>query len=342
MNMTNIRAIFSKNKRPLSLALLACIVIYPFLVSDFLIRVVTTVFLYCILTLGNMVISGHTGMLNMGHAAFYGVGAYISAVLSVNYGVPFIVCFLLAGLGAGICGLLVSIPCLRLSTDFLSLITIAFSNVFLTIVRNWMDVTRGPMGIPAIPPATLFGFAFDTPVSSYFLIFAVALLTYLLLNNLIKTKLGRAMQATRDDEIGAQSVGVKTNRYKILAFAVGTAFAGLAGSLMVHYIGFVGPNNFTFDESLLIMQMCILGGLGSQPGAVVGAAFLTIIPEVIRPLATYRIGLGGLIMILCMLFRPQGILGSRAFAGDSGIQDRIKHRLQKMRLSRGKTAGKQA
>ena len=132
--------------------------------------------------------------------------------------------------------------------------------------------------------------------------------------------------ATRDDEIGARSVGIDVKRCKIISFTIGTALAGFAGSLMVHYIGFVGPSNFTFDESLLIMQMCIIGGLGSLPGAIFGAAFFVIMPEIIRPLAVYRLGIGGLIMTLCMLFRPQGFLGSQAFAGNGGFQEKIRAR----------------
>lgn len=323
-----------KNKLLWTGVFFAFLIIFPFASSGMLIRVLSTVMIYCILAMGNMLISGHTGMLNMGHAAFYGVGAYVSALLSVQLQLPFIVCFILAGIVSGLCGFLIAFPCLRVQTDFLSLITIAFGNVFLTIVLNWMSVTRGPMGIPSIPRAAIFGFKFNTPVRYYFLLLVFVIVIYIALKNIIDSKIGRALQATRDDEIGASSVGINIKRHKVLAFTVGTFTAGLAGSLMVHYIGFVGPNNFSFDESLLIMQMCIIGGLGSLPGAIVGASFLIIMPEIIRPLAVYRIGIGGLIMILCMLFRPQGILGSRAFASDGGIQARIKQKLIVIRSSR--------
>ena len=332
--MLHIRQWALAHKRICVGVMLTLLVLFPFTVRTGMpVRVVSTIMIYCLLTMGNMLISGHTGMLNMGHAAFYGVGAYTSALLSVNLGAPFAVCFLAAGITTGLCGFLIAFPCLRVQTDFLSLITIAFANVFVAILNNWVSVTRGPMGVPGVPTAQLLGYKFDTPLRYYFLLLTVVTIVYVLLRNLVKSKVGRAMQATRDDEIGARAAGINVKRQKVLAFTVGTFVAGLAGSLMAHYIGFVGPGNFTFDESLLVMQMCILGGLGSLPGAIVGASFMTVMPEFIRPLAQYRLGVGGLIMILCMLFRPQGILGSRAFAGDSGLQDKIKQKLLILRMS---------
>ncbi len=324
-----------KYKRFWLALMFAALLAAPFVTSNLQKRVMTTIFIYCLLSMGNMLISGHTGMLNMGHAAFWGVGAYIAAVLQINYGVPFLVCFLLAGLGTGFCGLLVSIPCLRLDTDFLSLITTAFSYIFLAVARNWMEVTRGPMGLTAIPHVKIFGYTFKSATSNYFLMLAMAVVCYILMNNLVKSKVGRAMQATRDDEIGSRSVGVKTDFYKILAFVIGTTLAGFAGALYASYIGYISPNNFVYDQSLTIMQMCIIGGLGSMPGAIIGAAFFVVMPELIRPLAVYRVGVGGIIMIAFMLFRPQGILGSRAFACESGIQERMKQwRMERKMKSR--------
>lgn len=316
------------------------LIVAPFVTTNLQKRVLTTIFIYCLLSMGNMIISGHTGMLNMGHAAFWGVGAYIAAVLQLRFDVPFLLCFVLAGLGTGLCGFLVSIPCLKLDTDFLSLITTAFSYIFLAVARSWMDVTRGPMGLTGIPQIKIFGYTFKSATSNYFLMLVVAVICYILLSHLVNSKVGRAMQATRDDEIGARSVGVKTNFYKILAFVIGTSVAGLAGALYASYIGYISPNNFVYDTSLTIMQMCIIGGLGSMPGAIVGAAFFIIMPEIIRPLAVYRVGVGGIIMIAFMLFRPQGILGSRAFACESGLQERIKQKRVEWKMKKQQSADK--
>ena len=322
--------------------MLVALVVAPFVASNLQTRVMTTIFIYCLLSMGNMLISGHTGMLNMGHAAFWGVGAYIAAVLQLRFDLPFLLCFVIAGVGTGLCGLLVSIPCLRLDTDFLSLITTAFSYIFLAVARNWMDVTRGPMGLTAIPAIEIFGFKFSTPMANYFLMLVVAIICYILMQNLVKSKIGRAMQATRDDEIGSRSVGVKTDLYKILAFVIGTILAGFAGALYASYIGYISPNNFVYDQSLTIMQMCIIGGLGSMPGAIIGAIFFVVMPEIIRPLAVYRVGVGGIIMIAFMLFRPQGILGSRAFACDSGLQERIRQKWLERKMRKQKQTANQA
>lgn len=321
-----------QHRRILCILLLAVMIAAPFITNNYVKRILSTIYIYTLLSMGNMIISGHTGMLNMGHAAFWGTGAYISAILMTAYGMPFWVGFLAAGIGTGITGLLVSIPCLRLDTDFLSLITTAFQYIFLTIVRNWMSVTRGPMGLTSIPCISLFGIQFNTPVKVYYFLMAVMVLSYIILRNIVGSKFGRAMQATRDDEIGARSVGVKTDHIKIMVFIIGTVFAGFAGALYASYISFISPSNFVYDQSLTFMQMCIIGGLGSMPGAIIGTVFFTIMPEIIRPLAVYRVGVGGLIMIAFMLFRPQGILGSRAFATTDGIQERIKRRRMERRM----------
>ncbi len=337
--MERIKKIFDTKYKKIWLALLfVCLIAAPFVTTNLQKRILTTIFVYCLLSMGNMLISGHAGMLNMGQAAFYGVGAYVAAVLQLNYGMSFFLCFILAGIGAGLCGFLCSIPCLRLETDFLSLITTAFSYIFLAVARNWMSVTRGPMGLTAIPPIKLFGYTFKSATSNYFLMLVVTVLFYILMNNIVNSKVGRAIQATRDDSIGARSVGVKTDMYKILAFVIGTTLAGFAGALYASYIGYISPNNFVYDTSLTIMQMCIIGGLGSMPGSIIGAVFFVVMPEIIRPLAVYRVGVGGIIMIAFMLFRPQGILGSRAFACDTGIQEKIKQKRIERKMKKQQAA----
>ena len=168
--MERIKKLFDTKYKKIWLALLfVCLIAAPFVTTNLQKRILTTIFVYCLLSMGNMLISGHAGMLNMGQAAFYGVGAYVAAVLQLNYGMSFFLCFILAGIGAGLCGFLCSIPCLRLETDFLSLITTAFSYIFLAVARNWMSVTRGPMGLTAIPPIKLFGYTFKSATSNYFL-----------------------------------------------------------------------------------------------------------------------------------------------------------------------------
>jgi len=312
----------------------AVLLLFPQIVTNGLvIRVLVTSMIYSLGSMGNMVIVGQCGLLTCGHGAFYGLGAYVSAILATSLGLPFWACMLFTILGSALFGFLISIPCLRVQVDFLSLITIAFAQVFSAVIVNWTSVTGGPRGIIQIPPAELFGYQFTSQTSYYYLALVVVVLVYIALNNIMKSPVGRAMQAVRDDDLGARAMGININKYKIIAFVLGSIAAGIGGSLMAHYLRYIGPTSFTLDISLLFMQMIILGGLGSMPGAIVGAAFFTIMPEIIRPLAVYRMGLGGLIMLVVVLVRPQGLLGSQAFAGSGGIlttiMERLRHRKSK-------------
>ena len=307
-----------------SVVLLACM---PAMIHEpFVIRLLTTTFIYSVVCFGNMLICGYTGMMCLGFAAFYGIGAYVTALLAKNMGMPFFVCLILSGVCTAVIGFLICLPCLRLTVDFVGLITTAFLNIFLAIVRNWNAVTNGANGISAIPRPVIFGVKFSSSLQFYYLTLVVMLISFILLNNIINSKIGRNLQGIRDNELGAISVGVNAKRLKLFAFTTGTFFAGMAGCLYAFYITAINPNNFVFNISTQIMQMCILGGLGSLPGAVIGAAFFTMVPELYRGLALYRIGIGGIIMVLCMLFRPQGLLGSRAFAGDKGLADKLRQR----------------
>ena len=286
-------------------------------------RVMCLIFINSLLSMGLMVITGYTGMLNMGHAAFYGVGAYVAAILALTYNQPFWVCFIAAAVAAGLAGFIIAFPCLRVATDFLSLITIAFAEVFSTIALNWMEVTRGPMGLPGIPTISIAGFEINNSYRFYYLFLIIGVLVFFALTNILNSRVGRALKAIRDDEICAQAQGINIRYYKVLAFVLGTIPAGMAGALIAFFIQFIGPAMFRFETSLVIMNMVILGGLGSLPGALLGAVFFIGFTELIRPLAVYRVGVGGITMILLMLFRPQGIMGSAAFAGMGGLQGKI-------------------
>ena len=337
MKLKSQNPFFQENKTLLICAIAFIFLLFAplFITNAFVIRLMTTTFIYSIVCFGNMLICGYTGMLCLGFAAFYGIGSYVTALMAKNAGMPFFVCILMSGAFTAVVGFVICMPCLRLTVDFVGLITTAFLNIFLAIVRNWNSVTNGANGISAIPRPVIFGKKFSSGMDFYYLTLIIMVISFIILSNIIKSKIGRNLQGIRDNELGAISVGVKAKNLKLFAFTVGTFFAGMAGSLYAYYITAIYPNNFVFNISTQIMQMCILGGLGSLPGAVIGAAFFTMVPELYRDLAVYRIGIGGLIMVLCMLFRPQGLLGSRAFAGDKGIADRLKrlHIMRRKQLS---------
>ncbi len=316
----NVSTFFSKRKKMITALSVILLLLLPILFqkSGLVLRVFNYIMIYSLIAIGLMIITGYTGMINMGQAAFYGIGGYIAAILATTYNQPWWVCFLAAMLGSGIMGFLLSLPCLKVASDFLSLMTIAFGEIFQTVILNWVSVTRGPMGIPRIPSIEFFGYRLKSSIEYYYLILIILVITYLFAQNIMNSRYGRIFCAIRDDELGAQAQGININRYKVIAFVLGTIPAGMAGALMVHYINFAGHAMFTNDVSLLLMNMIILGGLGSLKGAVFGAAFFVGITELIRPLYIYRVGFGGAIMILVMLFKPQGVFGSIAFAGQGG------------------------
>lgn len=330
--LSDTKAFAGKNRKILICLLLVALFALPYAgLSDFILRIIVTSLIYSIASMGNMVIVGYCGLLTCGHGAFYGLGAYVSAILAVKFGLPFPVCFLCAILGSMIFGFLIALPCLRVDVDFLSLITIAFAQIFNAVVKNWTPVTGGARGVVGIPAPELFGIAINTQRRFYILIMLITVIVYVLLKNLMNSSVGRAMMAVRDDEIGAKAMGIDINKYKIIAFVIGSTVAGIGGSLIAHYLRYIGPTSFTLDLSLLFMQMIILGGLGSLEGAVVGAFFFTIMPEIFRPLAVFRMGIGGLIMLLVILVRPQGLLGSKAFAGKGGVLTELINKRKKAR-----------
>ena len=275
--------------------------------------------IYAMLALGQNVITGWAGMLTLGQAAFLGLGAYTSALLVIRLDVPWVIAFLASGVIAAVVGALLAIPCLRVKSDFLSLVTIAFNQIFFVVANNWMDVTRGPMGLPRVPPMNLFGWDLRSQSSQFWMVLIVAAVCFFGISRLTSGPIGRAWSMIRDDETAARAVGVQVTAYKVLAFTVGCFISGLAGSLYAHYLRFVSPDMFKLEESLIMMQMAILGGLASVPGSALGALLMIMIPEALRSsqpwLVTLRPGVAGAILVVLMIWRPNGLLGA---AGPGG------------------------
>jgi branched-chain amino acid transport system permease protein len=301
-------------KRGAWAAFVMALITLPFWVPDaYVFRVVTLVALYTIPALAQNLITGFTGILTVGQSANLAVGAYTSVLLVMRFNVPWPIAFLAAGLLSAGFGLLLGIPCLRLGGDYLTLMTIGFAEITRIVILNWMEVTRGPMGIPGVPPPAVGGFVFNTSTRYYYLVLCAAAIAYLVAYRLVHSYVGRALMAVRDDEVAAGTAGVDLPRYKLLAFVVSTLYVGFAGSLLAHFLRFVGPGNFTMDESLLHMQMALLGGFGSLPGSILGAAIMIALPEMLRILQEYRLLFNGVVLIILMAWRPQGILGVGAW-----------------------------
>ncbi len=283
---------------------------------EYLLHILVITGIYVILTLSLNLVVGYTGLAALGHAAFSCVGAYASSLLALNYGLsPWIGLFVGACVAA-ILGVLVGIPSLRLKGDYLAIATFGFGVIVYSVVKNWVSVTRGPMGLPGIPGFSIFGMQISEVWAYLILVAVFVFLTYFVIRRVVKSPFGRILRGIREDEVAALAMGKDVNKHKIIVFVIGAFFAGIAGSLYAHYITFIDPSSFTVMESIAILLMVVFGGMGSLPGSFVGAAILVIFPELLRFLgmpssvaAPLRQMIYGLLLIVLMLKRPQGILG---------------------------------
>jgi branched-chain amino acid transport system permease protein len=272
-------------------------------------HVATLCGLYIVLTLSLNLITGFCGQFSLGHAGFYGVGAYTAALLAVHHASPFLLNLAAAAVVAGLLGFLIGLPTLRLGGIYLAMATLGFGEIIYLVLLNWLALTRGPLGIPAIPGPALPGVDLGTPQRQYYVALALAILTAAVVSRLVNSRFGEAIQAIREDEIAAEAMGVPTTRLKVLAFTVSAAIAGVAGAFFAHYTSFISPASFTLVESILVLSLLVFGGMGSIEGSIAGAVLLTLAPEVFRFLAEYRMVIYGILLLGLIVFRPQGLLG---------------------------------
>lgn len=244
-------------------------------------------------------INGFTGLFSIGHAGFFGIGAYLSAYLTVYNQIPFALALLLGGAFAAFIGICIGLPALRLRGDYLAIATLGFSEIIRVVILN-IPTIGGARGFSGISRKTTFGIAYVLMIA-----------TIVIIKNFIESTHGRACIAIREDEIASESLGINSTYYKVTAFAVGAFFAGLAGGLFSHYMQYINPASIGFMKSVDILIMVVLGGLGSITGSVFAAIFLTLLPELLRSLAEYRMVVYPIILILTMLFRPSGLLGGK-------------------------------
>ena len=254
-----------------------------------------------ILAVSLNLINGFTGQFSLGHGGFMAVGAYFSAYLTINFQTPFSIALGLAGLLAGMVGLAVGLPALRLKGDYLAIATLGFGEIIRVTILN-IPALGGARGLAGIPPYTSFGIAY-----------LLAILTVVVIKNFVNSDHGRACLAIREDEIAAESLGIHSTYFKTLAFALGAGFAGVAGGLFSHYLQYMAPTpgQIGFMKSIDILIMVVLGGLGSITGSIVAALTLTILPELLRGFAEYRMIIYSVLLIVVMIYRPEGLLAGK-------------------------------
>lgn len=283
---------------------------------EYLLHILVIAGIYMILTLSLNLIIGYTGLPALGHGAFSLVGAYVSTLLALRLDVSPWLGLPIGAVAAAIVGLVIALPAIRLKGDYLALATLGFAVIVYSIAKNWVAVTRGPMGLPGIPGFSFFGYQLTEIWAYLLLVTALVWFTAFILRRIVDSPFGRILRGVREDEVATAALGKDVNRHKIMVFMVGAFFAGIAGSLYAHYITFIDPSSFTIMESITILLMVVFGGMGSLRGSFVGAAVLVILPELLRFLgmpsaieAPLRQMIYGLLLVLLMLKRPQGILG---------------------------------
>lgn len=298
--------------------ILAFALAYPQFTGRYAQDVAVNVLVYVCLGLGLNVVVGLAGLLDLGYIAFYGVGAYTYALLSVHYAIPFWLCLPIAALLASIAGCIIGYPTLRMRGDYLAIVTLGFGEIIRIILNNWMSLTNGPNGILGIGAPSLYVPSFDGDFGFevlslrklqylYYVVLFLAVFTIIAVHRLNFSRIGRAWEAIREDETAAELMGVNTFKLKLLAYAMGAVFGGLAGAFFAARMRFVSPESFTFIESAMVLAMVVLGGLGSIPGVVLGALALVALPEVFRGFELYRMLAFGGAMTLMMLIRPAGL-----------------------------------
>lgn len=238
-----------------------------FVKNAYVLRVCVYVTIYSILACSLNLISGVAGQVSMGHAAFYGIGAYASALVTMRLGVPWPIGVLAAGLLAAAIGFLLAVPALRLQGGYLVICTVGFNELVRLVLLNWVSLTRGPMGITNIPRPVLFGVTIKSGSQYLYLSLTMFLIVYLLLNHILRSKFGRNLRAIKEDETAAEALGINVHKEKVQAFSLAAGLAGVAGSMLAHYMVYISPSLFVGDFSTTILSMVVLGGMGSMPGS---------------------------------------------------------------------------
>jgi len=295
-----------------SLAAIAIfVVIFPFVFSMYQTNIMTTALIYVVVGLGLNIVVGLAGLLDLGYVAFYLVGAYTYALLNLHFGLGFWTVLPIGALFAGIFGVILGFPVLRLRGDYLAIVTLGFGEIIRLVMENWNAFSKGPSGIANIPRPGLFGLELSLHqniIYVYFLMVAMAIFTIFVVRRLQDSRLGRAWMVLREDEGACQAMGIDKWKTKLSAFGLGATWAGMGGVMFAAKTTFINPASFTIWESIIILCVVVLGGMGSILGVICGAMILILLPEYLRAFSEYRMLLFGAILVIMMVFKPEGII----------------------------------
>lgn len=285
--------------------------IYPFVFPMYHTSIMISALVYVMLGLGLNIVVGLAGLLDLGYVAFYAVGAYAYALLNLHFGVSFWLALPIAAILGFLFGTLLGYPVLRLRGDYLAIVTLGFGEIIRIIMENWDDFSNGPRGIANIPGPSFFGHVFeqhDSVIYLYFIVIALVLMTIFFVNRLENSRIGRAWIALRDDEIACQAMGIDKVKTKLAAFALGATWASIGGVVFAAKTSYINPMSFTIWESITILCVVVIGGMGSAIGVIAGALVLILLPEYLRAVAEYRMLVFGALQVIVMVFKPEGLI----------------------------------
>ncbi len=281
---------------------------------EYILHLLILIAFYTILAQSLNLVSDYTGLMSLAHAGFYGIGAYTTALLSLNYGLPFWVNIPIAMALCGVMALIISLISLRTVDDYFIICTLGIQVIIFSLMNNLMDVTRGPLGIPGIPAITLFGFELSSKISFLVLSVIFMVLVWYILHNASRSGFGKSLIAISEDEIYTQSIGKNVYKLKIISFTMSAVLAAIPGALYAHYISYIDPTSFTINESIFILSIVIIGGMGNLRGSFYAAAFMILLPEALRFVgmpnniaANMRQIIYGLILVIIMMTGKNGI-----------------------------------
>jgi len=285
---------------------------------EYILHILIMILLYVMLSQSLTLTAGYSGLISLAHAGFYGIGAYTSALLSVNFGLSFWITLPIAMIASGMIAVLVSTIALRTVDDYFIIITLGIQVVAFSIMNNWMSVTHGPLGIPGIPAISVFGLELDSKISFLILTLVLTVIVFYILRNVTRSPFGRVLIALSEDEIFTKSLGKKVYAAKVASFTLGAMFAAIPGVLYAHYISYIDPTSFTVDESIFILSIVIIGGMRNLWGSAIAAAVLVILPELLRFVgmpssiaANMRQIIYGLALIFMMFQFSKGFLSAQ-------------------------------
>lgn len=279
-----------------------------FIRGDYYLSVLVFMGINSLTVMGLSLLMGYAGQISLGHAAFYGIGAYCTGVLTTHFGFPIYLAFSVGILLSILLAIIVGIPALRLKGHYLAVATLGIGEIVFIIFSEWMDLTGGPSGLSNIPVVSLGGFQFNTSFRFYYLVWGINLLVLLFSLNIIHSRVGRALRSMHGSEIAASAMGINLSFLKIQVFVLSAVYASVAGSLYAHFVSFIAPNNFGLMVSIMFLMMGVIGGIHNIWGALLGASLLTFLPEYLRVFEQFDILIYGAILLAILLFMPEGLL----------------------------------